>query len=233
MRAYDDRRCEEITILIADDDALARGGLKSVLQTYGAFSVVAETDNRESLLALVGELLPNIVIMDAGLLPTFGMQIMADLSDASPETKVILIGISASPETIIRSLQAGVKGYIPKSATVEQFKEACLQVAQGMSPVLPNMAGDLLRYVLENRPNSQRVERDTPLTRRQYEVLRQMVRGLCNKEIAANLHVSETTVKSHVTGILRKLGVSDRTQAVVKALRDRIVVPEDQDVSAG
>lgn len=229
MKAYQDQRCQEITVIIADDDALAREGLKSVLQLDSVFNVIAETDSRDVLVLLVEARMPDIVVIDAGLLSAFGLQTLDDLAKASPQTKIVLIGIHASPELIIRSLQIGARGYIPKSASVDRFWEALRQVAEGMSPVLPEMASDLLWYVLAQRPKSRGPTGAVSLTRRQYEVLQYMVQGLCNKEIAALLHVSETTVKSHVTGILRRLGVSDRTQAVVKALRERIVVLEDAD----
>lgn len=230
MKGQTDPRGETITIAIADDDALAREGLKSMLQLNPRFRIVGETSDREGLFATARSRRPHLVIIDAGLVISFGLQLIVDLKEQAPQTKLVLMGITTSPDTIIRSLQAGAAGYIPKSASIEVFEDACLQVASGVSPVLPEMASDLLRYVLQQRPGSRDLREDSDLTKRQREVLQYMAKGMCNKEIAVILEVSETTVKSHVTGILRKLGVSDRTQAVVKALRDRLVEPDDADI---
>lgn len=222
-----------ITIAIADDDALAREGLKSLLQADERFEIVGEGANEAELLQLVRTIRPDIVMIDADLLTNYGMGLVDDIRDLAPRTKLLLMGIHTDPEAIIRSLQAGVAGYIQKSTSIEVLAEACIQVAQGVQPVLPQMATDLLWYMLENQPGPREVREETPLTKRQHEVLHYMAQGMCNKEIAAVLSVSETTVKSHVTGILRKLGVSDRTQAVVKALRDGIVTTEQGDTAMG
>lgn len=201
-----------------------------MLQLNPRFRIVGETSDREGLFATARSRRPHLVIIDTGLVISFGLQLIVDLKEQAPQTKLVLMGITTSPDTIIRSLQAGAAGYIPKSASIEVFEDACLQVASGVSPVLPEMASDLLRYVLQQRPGSRDLREDSDLTKRQREVLQYMAKGMCNKEIAVILEVSETTVKSHVTGILRKLGVSDRTQAVVKALRDRLVEPDDADI---
>lgn len=233
MKGYGGERGGKITIVIADEDALAREGLKSMLHLNEQFYVVAEAYEKEPLKAVVLQRRPNIVILESTLLTVLGFHVIAGLMEASPETKVILMGTATSPEVIIRALQLGVAGYIPKSASARQFEEACLQVARGESPILPDLAGDLLLYVLQQRTGSRHMSEDQMLTRRQYEVLGFMVQGYCNKEIAGVLSVSETTVKSHVTGILRKLGVTDRTQAVVKAIRDGLVTPIKADDRTG
>lgn len=217
---------DKVTIIIADEDTLAREGLKNMLQAR-CFAIVSEACERATLTLAVAKHRPHIVILEATLLNSIGFELVDELRTASPESKVVMIGTATTPETIIRGLQAGAAGYIPKSATVEEFQEACLQVAWGKEPVLANVASDLLLYVLQQRdPGIGEDERS--LTRRQFDVLRFMVQGLSNKEIASELHLSETTVKSHVTAILRKLGATDRTQAVVKAISEGIIEGQAQ-----
>ncbi len=226
MRHRTQPRGEAVTITIADDDALAREGLKSLLHADERFAIVGEGADRVELLQLVRTTRPDIVMVDADLLAAAGLGLIRDVQEISPDTKLLLMGIRADPEAIIESLQAGVSGYIEKSSSLDVLADACLQVAEGVQPVLPQMATDLLWYMLEHQGEARRGRQQTSLTRRQQEVLYYMAQGMCNKEIAAILKVSETTVKSHVTGILRKLGVSDRTQAVVKALRDGLVTSD-------
>lgn len=233
MKGYGGERGGAITIAIADEDALAREGLKSLLHANGQFRIVGEAYDKEPLFAVVRQRRPQIFILELRLLNVLGMSFLEDLIAESLGTHVILMGTVADPETIIRALQIGVAGYIPKDATPEQFSETCQRVAQGESPVLLDMAGDLLLYVLQQGTNSRNATDDQALTKRQHEVLGYMVQGYCNKEIASVLNVSEPTVKSHVTGILRKLGVSDRTQAVVKAIKDRLVKPVEPDEKTG
>lgn len=213
---------DKVTILIADEDTLAREGLKNMLQAK-CFEIVSEASDRAALDVAVRKHQPHVVIIESSLFFSLGVELVGELKVASPETKVVLIGTSTNPEAIIRGLQAGVAGYIPKSTAVEQFQEACLQVAWGKEPVLPDMASDLLLYVLQQRGDLRFGGDERGLTRRQLEVLHLMVQGLSNKEIALELHLSETTVKSHVTAILRKLEAADRTQAVVKAISEGIV----------
>ena len=213
---------DKVTIIIADEDTLAREGLKNMLQA-GCFSIVSEAHERNALIVAVSEHRPHIVILESSLFVTLGAELVEEIKTASPETKVVLIGTSTTPETIIRGLQAGVAGYIPKSSTVKAFQEACLQVAWGKEPVLPDMASDLLLYVLQRQTEPGSGDEERGLTRRQLEVLQLMVKGLSKKEIALKLHLSETTVKSHVTAVLRKLGATDLTQAVVKAINEGIV----------
>lgn len=213
---------DKVTIIIADEDTLAREGLKNMLQAR-CFTIVAEAHEQNALITSVDKHRPNIVVLESSLFIKLGEEIVSEIKAASPATKVVLIGTSTTPETIIRGLQAGVVGYIPKSSSVQAFQEACLQVAWGKEPVLPDMASDLLLYVLHRQSEHGAGDDERGLTPRQLEVLQLMVRGLSNKEIAGKLHLSETTVKSHVTAVLRKLGATDRTQAVVKAINEGIV----------
>lgn len=213
---------DKVTMIIADEDTLAREGLKNMLQAR-CFAIVAEAHEQQALIVSVRKHRPNIVILESSLFLKLGEDIVGKIKAVSPATKVVLIGTSATPETIIRGLQAGAAGYIPKSSPVQAFQEACLQVAWGKEPVLPDVASDLLLYVLQRYTEHGAGDDERGLTPRQLEVLQLMVKGLSNKEIAEQLHLSETTVKSHVTAVLRKLGATDRTQAVVKALNEGIV----------
>src|SRR5690625_4611919 len=152
MKLQTEPHSEPIALAIADDDALAREGLKSLLQMNPRFRIVGEAADRRGLLLVVRNRQPDIAVIDADLLVTEGMQTITHLREEARHTKMVLMGISTSPETIIQSLQLGVSGYVQKSTSLEVFEDACLQVASGIQPVLPDMATDLLWYVLEHKP---------------------------------------------------------------------------------
>lgn len=234
MTAYRAISGGQVTIVIADEDALAREGLKSMLHSGSGCRVIAEAYELDPLISLAAEKKPDLIVCTTPLWDKIGLALMSAINEQALATKVLLMGTTAKRDTILQALQAGAVGYVPKSSTVAQWEEACFQARRGGSPVLPGMAADLLLYVLEQQTLTT-LEADTgsDLTRRQDEVLRLMVRGLSNKEIAHELTVSETTVKSHVTGILRKLGVSDRTQAVVKAIREQLIPGKDMGGQTG
>lgn len=216
---------DAMTIIIADQDVLAREGLRSMLESEG-LSVVADAWEEEQLISQSSEYRPNVVILEASILVDSGMDLIDTIKHASPNTRVILMGTSTNPDTIICALQRGLDGYIEKTASSERFQMACLHVVKGDGLVLPDTASDLFLHLIDRRTTLSSDE-NVRLTKRQLEVLGCMVEGMSNKQIGTHLNLSETTIKSHVTAILRKLGAADRTQAVAKAIFDRIVKRDD------
>ncbi len=216
---------EEIRVLIADDHGIVREGLRSLLENAG-LQVVGEAANGQETLALVDRLQPQVVLLDIRMPDIDGLQVLARIKAAHPQVSVIMLTTYANPGYLARAVNLGAAGYLSKDINPDCIPVAVRAAARG-DHLLDR---DLLRTVLAGvsvpeppvdpqEPASLPVE---PLTEREVEVLRLIVNGLNNEAIAKTLSVSVPTVKTHVRHILEKLGVSDRTQAAVWAVRHGI-----------
>ncbi|RME75609.1 MAG: DNA-binding response regulator [Chloroflexi bacterium] len=216
---------EEIRVLIADDHGIVREGLRSLLENAG-LQVVGEAANGQETLALVDRLQPQVVLLDIRMPDIDGLQVLARIKAAHPQVSVIMLTTYANPGYLARAVNLGAAGYLSKDINPDRIPVAVRAAARG-DHLLDR---DLLRTVLAGvsvpeppvdpqEPASLPVE---PLTEREVEVLRLIVNGLNNEAIAKTLSVSVPTVKTHVRHILEKLGVSDRTQAAVWAVRHGI-----------
>ncbi|QIS09787.1 response regulator [Nocardia arthritidis] len=211
-----------ITVLLVDDEPIARSGLRAILDAQSGIEVVAEAADGVAVLPLIKRLRPDVVAMDVRM----------PLMDGIETTRAILRAISAPPKILIittfenddyvyGALRAGADGFLLKRARPAEIANAIRTVAEGNSLLYPAA----LRRLATGRANTQAqttFERAS-LTEREQTVLRHMTRGLSNAEIAAQLHLGSETVKSHVSAILAKLGVRDRTQAVILAYESDFV----------
>jgi two-component system NarL family response regulator len=201
-----------IRILVVDDHFMVRMGLAASLNVEPDMQVVAEASTGEQAIALYREHVPQVVIMDCRLPGMNGSQTTALIMKEFPQAKVLMLSTHSGEEEIYRALQAGARGYVLKSAIREELLNAIRSVHAGKTHVDPVAAQSLAERLTHEE-----------LTSREFEVLGMLVKGLSNKEIGAQLHVTEVTVKQHVSHLFQKLNVSDRTQAVTVALQRGIV----------
>ncbi len=211
---------EEISVLIADDHAVVRQGLQAFLQTQDDVDVVGEAADGEEAVRQVRELVPDVVLMDLVMPKLDGIAAIREMRALSPSTKVIVLTSFADDEKVIAAVKAGAAGYLLKDIQPQELGDAIRTVYRGEALLHPTVAAKLMREVAES---GRQLAAPDSLTNREMEVLRLLARGMSNKEIALELEVAEKTVKTHVSNILQKLHLADRTQAALYAVRERLV----------
>ena len=209
---------ETIRILIADDHPVVRDGLVAILSTQDDFEVVGDAGNGRETVALVAERQPNVVLLDLEMPEMDGVETLRQLRQAGADVRVIVFTAFDTDERILTAVQAGAQGYLLKGAPRQELFNAVRVVHSGGSLLQPIVASRLLQRVSQEpaRP----VESLTP---RELEVLERLAQGLQNKEIAAELVISERTVKFHVSAILGKLDAGNRTEAVAIAAQRGLI----------
>jgi NarL family two-component system response regulator LiaR len=210
-----------ITILICDDHAMVRHGIRSFLETQPGMTVVAEADSGDEAVRLAAEHRPDAVLMDLVMPGTDGVEAIRRIATASPASATIALTSYESDEYIFPAIRAGAASYLLKNVTPEELADAVRRTVAGEAVLDPRVAGRLVRELNGARAGEPNAFRE--LSDRELEVLRLIADGESNSAIAARLHISEKTVKSHVGAILAKLQVADRTQAAVYAWRHGVV----------
>ncbi len=209
---------QKIRILIADDHAVVRSGLHSILEMEGDLSVVAEANDGHQALALTQELLPDIVLMDIKMGDWDGVTATRRIRNSVPSARVIILTNHDQDELVFSSIRAGASGYLLKEVTAAQLANAIRTVADGFSLIYPSVAKRVLDEFGRLRGGDRPAGDDegySDLTAREREVLKLVASGRANKEIAAALGISERTVKTHISNIFSKLELTDRTQAAL------------------
>lgn len=214
----------QIRILIADDHAVVRSGLHSILEMEGDLVVVAEASDGHQALALAQELLPDIILMDIKMGDWDGVTATRRIRNSVPSTRVIILTNHDQDELVFTSIRAGASGYLLKEVTAAQLANAIRTVADGFSLIYPSIAARVLDEFgrLRSAPanGARGMEEDEgyhDLTAREREVLQLIAQGRSNKEIGGELGISERTVKTHVSNIFGKLELTDRTQVALYA----------------
>ncbi len=211
-----------IRVLLVDDQALFCEGLRTLLDLQPDIEVVGEANNGREAIECVARAAPDVVLMDVQMPVLDGVAATRDIRAHHPNTQVIVLTTFDDDEYVFEALRAGAVGYLLKDVASDRLAEAVRSAARGESFLQPSVAAKVVAeyirladapYVRE-RANQALVE---PLSDRELEILRLVATGASNKEIAATLVIAEGTVKNHVTNILGKLGVRDRTQAALKA----------------
>ncbi len=207
-----------VRILIADDQSLFREGLRTLLSLQPDFLIEGEAANGAEAVEAARRLQPDVVLMDLRMPVMGGVEATRRVREASPATRVLVLTTFREDEEIYDALRAGACGYLLKDTPVERLAEAIHAAQRGETVLEPAVAARVLAEF--NRLSGLRPDAATAaeqLSPREMEVLRHVARGRANKEIAALLHVTEGTVKNHLTSIFIRLGVLDRTQAALKA----------------
>ena len=211
-----------IRALLVDDQALFREGLRTLLDLQVDIEVVGEAKDGREAIELVARTAPDVVLMDMQMPVLDGVAATRDIRAKHPNTQVIVLTTFDDDEYVFEGLRAGAVGYLLKDVTSDRLAEAIRSAARGESFLEPSVAAKVVAEftrladapLLRERANQTLVE---PLSNREFEILHLVATGASNKEIAATLVITEGTVKNHVTNILGKLGVRDRTQAALKA----------------
>jgi len=221
---------EVIRVLIADDQALFRRGLYVVLGTEENIEVVAEAENGEEAIAKAQELAPDVVLMDVRMPRVNGIDAARQISMDVPSTKILMLTVSDEEDDLYEAIKAGANGYLLKEISVEEVAEAIRAVVQGQSLISPSMASKLLNeFNMLAKKAEERQQFPAPaLTGRELEVLKLVAKGMSNREIADELYISENTVKNHVRNILEKLHLHSRMEAVIYAVRERLLDIRDE-----
>jgi DNA-binding NarL/FixJ family response regulator len=216
-----------ISVLIADDQALVRGGLRMIVDAQDDMEVVGEAENGAEAAATGERLEPDVVLMDIRMPGLDGIAATRRLAErGSAKTRVLMLTTFDEDQLVYQAMRAGASGFLLKSAPPARLAEAIRVVAAGEALLAPSITRRLIEdFVRRPPPGSEAPAELTELTEREREVLRLIARGLSNAEIAAELFVSEATVKTHVNHVLSKLRLRDRVQVVVLAYETGFVQP--------
>ncbi len=207
---------ECVNIVIIDDHKIVREGLKQLLEFDGDIKVIAEAGDGKEGLSVIRKFKPDVVLLDINMPVMNGLEVLERLKEGGDDTKVLILTIHNEVEYLAKAVEIGVKGYVLKDSESSVLKEAIMTIAGGESFIQPSIA-PLLSSVVDKSAN------DNILSHREYQVLKLLAEGMFNKEIAIRLSISEKTVKNHVSNIFKKIGVNDRTQAAVYAIKHNIV----------
>jgi DNA-binding NarL/FixJ family response regulator len=209
-----------IRVLLVDDQALFREGLETLLSVHDDIQVVGQACNGREAVDVAARVRPDVVLMDVRMPVLDGVRATRLLQEARPGCRVIVLTTFDDDEYIFDALRAGAAGYLLKDVASARLVEAVRATARGESILEPSVAAKVIAEftrVSSMVPSAQMEQLVEPLSERELEVLALIARGASNKEIASDLYIAEGTVKNHVTRILGKLGVRDRTQAALKA----------------
>ncbi|MFZ4584906.1 MAG: response regulator [Acidimicrobiia bacterium] len=227
LQVVPDRR-EVVRVLIVDDHALFRRGLENVLSGEVDIDIVGEAGDGIEAVKRVDELRPDVVLMDVRMPKATGIEAARQIHERFPEVKVIMLTVSDDEDDLFAAVRAGAAGYLLKEVSIEEVADAVRSVSRGHSLISPSMATKLLaEFNALSQRAEERVRSQAPrLTDRELEVLKLVARGDSNKEIAGELFIAENTVKNHVRNILEKLHLHSRMEAVVYAMREKLLEVE-------
>ena len=212
-----------ISVLLVDDQTLVRQGIRSLLELSDDIRVVAEAGDGSQAVQLIPQAKPDVVLLDLRMPGMSGIDVLNTLSQSNQLPATIILTTFDDDQLVLAGLKAGARGYLLKDVSLDQLVDAVKTVAAGGSLVAPVVTQRLLSGLERMHNEFTSLDRPDPLTERETEILRLMAGGYSNKEIANSLGVAEGTVKNHVSNILSKLGVRDRTRAVLKAFELGIV----------
>ena len=210
---------EKIAVVLVDDHAIVRQGLRTYLELQPDIEVVGEASDGREAIGVVRDTLPDIVLMDLVMPNSDGVEATRAITALAPSTRVIVLTSFSEDEKVFASIKAGAQGYLMKDVLPSDLVKAIRTVYKGEAQLDPEIARKLMHEFTNPQPATPRHD----LTERELEVLRLIAHGKTNKDISEDLVLSEKTVKTHVSNILQKLHLSDRTQAAVYALRQKIV----------
>jgi DNA-binding NarL/FixJ family response regulator len=221
-------RLDPIRVLIADDHALFRHGLEMVLNDEDGIELVGQACDGAEAVQMAGEAVPDVVLMDIRMPKTSGIEAARLMKEVAPSAKIVILTISDEEEDLFEAIRAGASGYLLKDIPLDEVADAVRSVDGGQSLINPSMAGKLLTEfaTLAKRDAEEEPTKHVAapkLTEREMEVLRLVARGMNNRDIAKELFISENTVKNHVRNILEKLQIHSRMEAVMIAVREKLI----------
>jgi len=216
---------KKITILLVDDHEVVRQGLRAYLDSQPDFRVIGEASSGEEAVEAAMEYLPDVMLMDLVMSGMGGVEATRKVKDITPRTQIVVLTSYHQDEFIFPALQAGAISYVLKDVMMDDLADAIRKASRGEAVLHPRVAERVIQEI--NGARGAPFNPFTELTNREMEVLRLIARGMCNSDIAAELFISENTVKGHVSNILSKLQLADRTQAAVYAWEQGLVYRVD------
>jgi DNA-binding NarL/FixJ family response regulator len=221
------RSSEPIRTLIVDDHALFRRGLEIVLVSEHDIEVVGQAGDGAEAVKKAGESVPDVVLMDVRMPRSNGIVACRAIKDVAPSAKIIILTMSDEEEDLFEAIRAGASGYLLKDIPLDDVADAVRAVHGGQSLISPSMAGKLLtEFATLARRDEEEPPQQVPapkLTDREMQVLKLVARGMNNRDIAKELFISDNTVKNHVRNILEKLQIHSRMEAVMIAVREKLI----------
>ena len=207
-------------IMIADNHSMFREGLKSILESDGSLEVIAEAKDGEECLEVLKNENPELLLLDIKMPKQTGFQVLDSMKKNGNTTPVLILTASNEIEYLMHALDIGVDGYLLKDCDSKELKKAIFTILDGKTYIQPNLIPMLNQKTKSREEDSIKIE---SLTERETEVLKLVSNGMYNKEIAEKLQISECTVKNHLFNILKKIDVTDRTQAALFAIRNHMI----------
>lgn len=213
-------KLDPIKIIIADDHKMIREGIRQLLELEGDIKVIDEASDGKECMKIISENVPDVLLLDINMPNMNGLQVLEEIKKNDMNIKVLILTIHNEIEYLLKAVEIGVNGYVLKDSESSVLKTAIFAIFHGETFIQPSLAPMLKeKSLLEQSVGKE----ENLLTKRELEVLKLIAEGLYNKEIAYKLTISEKTVKNHVSSIFKKIGVFDRTQAAVYAIRNSIV----------
>jgi DNA-binding NarL/FixJ family response regulator len=216
-----EERSMAIRVLIADDHHVVRRGLVFFLKTQEMIDVVGEAANGKEAVELARKLNPDLILMDLIMPEMDGIQATKIIKTEMPEIKIMMLTSFSDQEHVIPAVEAGASGYQLKDIQPDELVSSIKRIMNGEDQLHPKATSHVLKHLSSNNRQERKPLDD--LTRRELEVLKEIASGKSNKEIASSLYITEKTVKTHVSNVLAKLGLADRTQAALYAVRNHLV----------
>lgn len=216
---------DRVRVLIADDHALFRRGLIMVLESEPDIEVVAEAQDGAEVIAKTEEFVPDVVLMDVRMPKLNGIEAARAIREMVPSVKIVMLTVSDEEDDLFDAIKAGANGYLLKEISIEEVADAIRSVTTGQSLLSPSMASKLLNEfnALAKQADEKPRLAAPRLTTRELEVLKLVAQGMSNRDVAEQLFIAENTVKNHVRNILEKLQLHSRMEAVVYAVREKLL----------
>lgn len=209
-----------VKIMIADDHSMIREGLKNLLELDGDIQVIAEAVDGEDCLEKLQLVKPDVLLLDINMPKKNGLEVLKSLKSRRSKLKVLVLTVHNEIEYLMKAVDIGVNGYVLKDSESAELKKAIFTVADEETYIQPSLIPALNAKMIETNKDAEKIKN---LTKRELDVLKLLAVGMFNKEVGKRLEISERTVKNHVSNIFKKLGVTDRTQAAVFAIRNNLV----------
>lgn len=206
--------------MITDDHSLIREGLKQLLELEGDFQVIAEACDGIDCMEKLKEQIPDVLLLDINMPRMNGLEVLQKIKDEKIDVKILVLTVHNEVEYLLKAVDIGINGYLLKDSESFELKKAILSVVDGEDYIQPSLIPVLNAKMIDRDMDSEKIEK---LTKRELEVLKLLAVGMYNKGVADELHISERTVKNHVSSIFKKIDVSDRTQAAVFAIRNNLI----------
>lgn len=209
-----------IKVMIADDHAMVREGIKRLLEYDGTIEVIAEASDGQECLEMLEKEKPEVLLLDINMPKKNGIEVLEKIKKDKMNLKVLILTVHSEVEYLLKAVDIGVDGYILKDSESSELKKAISVILDGESYIQPSLIPSLNSRLINRDADKEKLEK---LTKRELEVLVEIASGMFNRDIASNLNISERTVKNHISNIFKKIDVADRTQAAVFAIKNDLV----------